>query len=390
MYFNTFNKTECCGCTACEQICPKNVIKMVKDEEGFLFPSIDKNACIDCGLCERICPMENPQYENEQPITLAAYLKDISERSKSSSGGLFYAIARYVISQGGIVYGAAFDKSLQVHHICADTLERVQLLRGSKYLQSDLGTIFKNVKKNLQSGRLCYFTGTPCQVAGLKKYLQKGYDNLLTSDLLCHGVPNQVLFNEQLAYIRKNNGGDIIDYGFRSKKAWGVGEFFTIRTENGKQKKMESLLDYPYLSSFMKGMTFRYSCYECPFARLPRQGDITLGDYWGIQKHCRKFDTRRGVSVVLLNNTKGRTYWEEVRSICEYAETPIEWAIEMNKNIVSASPMHLLRKDIFHLIKEKGYEAVSKQYLLPKNLKLLQVKSRIRRYLSKVKKIVVK
>lgn len=177
MYFQTFSKDECSACSACVQSCPKACITLKPDEEGFLYPEIDKEACIDCGLCERVCPVEHPKYCNcENPTTYAAMLKDVNQRKLSASGGLFYAIACWIIQQGGKVYGATIDDDLQVKHIGVECIEDLRLLRGSKYVQSDLQDVFVDVKKELKLGRWCYFVGTPCQVAGLKSYLRKDYD----------------------------------------------------------------------------------------------------------------------------------------------------------------------------------------------------------------------
>ena len=204
MYFKTLAKSECCACTACEQACPVNAISFTKDEEGFLYPAINKDKCIDCGLCERVCPVEHPNYSNtETPEVYAAMVKEVEQRKKSSSGGMFYAIASWILNQGGKVYGATMDEKHQVKHISVDNLEDLDLLRGSKYVQSDLQQVFADIKKELKAGRWCYFVGTGCQVAGLKSFLRKDYDTLLTSDLVCHGVPSQWLFDQHIKYLEE-------------------------------------------------------------------------------------------------------------------------------------------------------------------------------------------
>ena len=196
MYLKTLDKYECCGCTACEQVCAKGAISMVQDIEGFTYPVIGKDLCIDCGLCEKVCAFAQPQYANSKiPAVYATHLKKIEERKKSSSGGIFYAIATWVIAQGGVVYGAAFDKDMQLSHIGVGNLEDLEKLRGSKYLQSAMGNTYKEVRQLLKQGRWIYFTGTGCQVAGLKAFLRKEYTTLVTSDLVCHGVPSQNLFD---------------------------------------------------------------------------------------------------------------------------------------------------------------------------------------------------
>ena len=204
MYFKTLDKKECCGCTACASACPQQCISMIQDEEGFYFPVVDKTQCIECGLCEKVCPFEHPKYENTEITEVyASYIKDIEQRKKSTSGGVFYAIAQWVICQGGVVYGAAFDKNFKLRHIGVENLKDLEQLRGSKYLQSFLGNVFIEIKKNLKAGRWVYFTGVGCQVAGLKSFLHKKYDTLITSDLVCHGVPSQLMFDWHLNYLQK-------------------------------------------------------------------------------------------------------------------------------------------------------------------------------------------
>ena len=223
MYFKTLDKAECCGCTACFAACPKRCITMRSDEEGFLYPEIDKEACIECGLCERVCPFDRPTYANTSaPQVYASYVKDENQQVQSSSGGLFYAVSRWVIGQGGIVYGAAFDELFRLRHTGAETLEELRPLRGSKYLQSDLRDTFREIRAHLKAGRWVYFTGTGCQVAGLKAFLQREHATLVTSDLVCHGTPSQQLFDWHLDYLRQKEKGEITFYSFRDIGGWGV------------------------------------------------------------------------------------------------------------------------------------------------------------------------
>lgn len=222
MYLVTHNKYECCGCSACLHICSVNAISMRADSEGFLYPQKDVSLCNNCGLCEKICPIEHPIYSNDKPAVFAAYAKDERERMRSSSGAIFYIIAKSIIARGGIVYGAILDSNLQALHIGVDTLDALDSLRGSKYVQTNLNNVFIEVKQNLIAGRLVYFTGTPCQIAGLKAFLRRSYSNLVTSDLICHGVPSQKLFDMHLKYLCDIYGGDkVVDYKFRDNKGWG-------------------------------------------------------------------------------------------------------------------------------------------------------------------------
>ena len=279
MYFKTSSKYECSACTACEHTCPVQAIKFSPDEDGFLYPSIDKEKCINCSLCERVCPVDHPSYKNnEAPEVYAAMIKDVDQRKNSSSGGIFYAIASWIIDNGGKVYGATMDENHQVKHIGVDTYEELYFLRGSKYVQSNLLSIFLDIKNQLKNGRWCYFVGTGCQVAGLKAYLCKDYDRLLTSDLVCHGVPSQWIFNQHITYLEDKYKGKVSGYYFRNNEAWGGTEIFRITTPKGKVKKYKfpSYDLSPYLYSFMQSMTLRYACYDCKFACVPPHASLFL------------------------------------------------------------------------------------------------------------------
>lgn len=360
MFFDSLDKVECCGCTACVNACPVAAIHMKEDEEGFLYPTINESTCINCGLCRRVCSWEHPQYNNDKaPITLASVLKDKTERQRSTSGGIFYAVAAWIIEQGGVVYGAAFDDNLQLKHIGAETIEELQPIRGSKYLQSKLGKIYKDIEKNLKRDRWCYFTGTGCQIAGLKAYLRKDYPTLLTSDLICHGVPSQKIFNQHIEYIEQKYHDKVVDYKFRDYKLGGGCE--TCSFANRKPVINMSYELSPYLYSFMYGMTYRESCYECKFAKVPRQGDITLADYWGIKKYFPQFDNSNGCSLLLLNTEKGCMLWEKIKKSCTFEESKVADAAAFNGNLVHPSSKPEIRNIVYKEIEAKGYAVVAKQ-----------------------------
>lgn len=363
MYFSSNEKEECCGCTACLSSCPVHAISMEKDYEGFLYPHINKEKCINCKLCEKVCPMANPNYENENnPLAYAAMLKDVNQRQRSSSGGIFYAIATWVISCGGIVYGAAMSEKLKVIHVGVDNFKDLEKLRGSKYVQSYLGNTYSQIKKQLQLGRLVYFVGTGCQVAGLKSYLRKPYNNLLTSDLICHGVPSQILFDKHLAYLEKKHSGKIITYQFRNNKIGGGCEIFDFVHQNGKIKTITnpSYELSPYLYSFMYAYTYRYSCYSCPFAKVPRQGDITLADFWGVKEFFPEIDSSKGISLVLINNKYGQGVWTHIKDAIEWYQSKVEDGAKYNRNLSCASNKPEIRNFIYQIIEKDGYEKIAK------------------------------
>lgn len=366
MYFDSHNKAECSGCTACMNACPVAALKMEPDVEGFLYPVIDESICINCGLCRKVCSWEHPQFNNdENPAVLASVLKNKAERQRSTSGGAFYAIAEWIVLQKGVVYGAAFDENLQLHHISAETIEELQPIRGSKYLQSKLEGVFKDVEKNLKLGRWCYFTGTGCQVAGLKAYLRKDYTTLITSDLVCHGVPSQKIFNEHISYMEKKYNDKITSYRFRDYKLGEGCE--TCCFANRKSIIKPSYMLSPYLYSFMYAYTYRYSCYECRFAHVPRQGDFTLADFWGIQKYFPDFDISNGVSLLLINTQRGTKLWNKIKGEFTFVESNITDAARNNSNLVHPSDKPEIREIVYQEIEKRGYADVAKKEFRCKN-----------------------
>ena len=380
MFLLTGNKAECSGCSACQQICGHGSISMQADEDGFLFPVKDLTTCVDCGLCEKVCPFVKPDYNNPLTDAYAAMAKAPEERAMSSSGGLFYLIAKRVIEQGGIVYGAILDENMQVRHAHAESLAELTPLRGSKYVQSNLDDTYRQIRSNLREGRLVYFTGVGCQVAGLKSFLIKQYDNLITSDLVCHGVPNQKLFDEHIAYLQKRYKGTVVDYKFRDNKKWGGCEIVYIQHKSG-HIKVHTLPTYdlsPYLYSFMYSMTVRMSCYSCPFAKTPRQGDITLADYWGAQVYFPELDHSKGISLVTVNTPKGDEIIKNIESELIIEKSNIKEASHYNGNLVHNTEMPPIRASIFELIRKEGYKHVAQTVFRPPYYNKLYLKSKLR------------
>ena len=297
---------------------------MVDAQDGFVVPKIDNRRCVECGMCMKACHRLNPIVTFQKPIhTFACWTKDIIDRERSSSGGAFSVIAKKIINQGGVVFGASMCENLQVKHIGIERIEDICKLQGSKYLQSSIGETYKNVRNELNIGRKVLFSGTPCQVAGLLTFLHKPYDNLYTCDVVCHGVPSQGAFD---AYIEKIGlKGKCRDFRFRFTKGWGF------------QYKLISPKNAYYLRAFTKGLMFSESCYSCAYARPERISDITLADYWGVGA-MKPFNhpTYKGISCLLVNNERALSLIKECGDL-EYEERSLEEAIAGNHNLSHVS-----------------------------------------------------
>lgn len=315
-------KEDCCGCNACVQICPKKCIEMREDQEGFSYPHTDQYICIDCGLCEKVCPVIN-QGKSRQPLAaFAAKNPNEKVRLLSSSGGIFSLLSEYVLEKNGVVFGARFNDKWQVVHDYTETKEGLNAFRGSKYVQSNIGNNYWQVKQFLEQGRLVLFSGTPCQIAGLKRYLFKDYKNILTLDFICHGVPSPKVWNNYLdekvtGESRKKIllANDIYDKKhirnifFRDKcSGWKSFSFsLAITLTNSSEMKKQILLsdifsENIYMKGFLNDLYLRPSCYDCPSKCGKSKSDITLGDFWGIQRILPYYDDDKGVSAVLLYN----------------------------------------------------------------------------------------
>lgn len=288
---------------------------MTADEEGFLYPIVDKESCIDCHICEKVCPVVN-QKEERIPIRVYAAINPNEEvRRKSSSGGVFTLIAEYVISQGGVVFGASFDKDWQVHHSYTDTLDGLAAFRGSKYVQSQIGDSYQMVEEFLINGRVVLFSGTPCQISGLYGYLQKKYDNLITTDVACHGVPSPLIWQTYLSSIVKKKR--ISHINMRDKKNGWKNFCLTMRDIKGKKIISQKFFLNPYLYGFIHNYYLRPSCYKCPVKALKSGSDFTLADYWCVESFHSNMDDNRGISAVMVNSEKAERMYNNLGILSE-------------------------------------------------------------------------
>ncbi|MBR5512191.1 MAG: Coenzyme F420 hydrogenase/dehydrogenase, beta subunit C-terminal domain [Bacteroidaceae bacterium] len=316
-------KHKCCGCSACMQACPKGCIAMREDKEGFLYPEVDKNQCIDCGLCEKVCPVLLAKEKQKSFKVYAAKNTDEQIRIKSSSGGIFTLLAEKTIEEKGVVFGARFDDNWEVVHDYTETKEGIAFFRGSKYVQSKIGETYKQAKEFLKNGRKVLFTGTPCQIAGLKSYLRKEYGNLLAVEVICHGAPSPQIWREYLAETRgwqKITGIDFRDKSYGWKSYWTY-----IKGENTDIVK-EKFFNNAYMIGFLKNLYLRPSCYNCPFKISKSEADVTLGDFWGIENVMPQFDDDKGCSVVILHSPQ----YQELISATTHIETDLNSAIKGN------------------------------------------------------------
>lgn len=299
------DKFRCTGCGACASACGANAIRMERDAEGFLQPVINTDKCKECGLCQKTCPELHPLMRTDYSRQEAYAVISKNDRNISSSGGAFSVFARWILKQGGVVVGVTMDINLYVHHIIIDTIEQLNLLRGSKYVQSDLKKTYKDVKKILLGGRKVLFTGTGCQVAGLYAFLGgKRYEGLLfTLDLVCHGAPSQGVFDSYLSKLQKKlalMGKNIEGFRFRKLDSWDYRP--AIKFSESKWRLL-SLSENAYMDAFFKGITFRESCFNCQYCNTQRIGTFTIADFWGIGRHGAKFlkNVSSGVSLVIDN-----------------------------------------------------------------------------------------
>lgn len=384
------SKADCCGCGACYNVCPQQAIHFKKDEYGFTFPTINRELCIECGACNKVCPMQNDSGVSEPQTVYAAALNDSETKKKSASGGVFAGIAKFILSQGGVVYGAAYGDNQYVHHIGITEEKELYRLQDSKYVQSDTEKIYSDVKEKLLKGKLVLFSGTPCQVAGLKLYLRKDYINLYTIDLICHGVPSYQMFYDGMKAVIGNDE-QIKHVSFRDKtNGWGTDGY--IRTDKRRYSIDESRSSYYYY--FLNSMIYRDSCYHCKYASDNRPGDFTIGDYWRIEtahpEYGKTINEREGVSCLLINSDKGKDLFNAVQNNFALIESIVELVKARNGRLNRCESMPAFRSELLELYKEKGYRAVNEYWTRHecKGVLFLRMKEFIRPAYKAIRKII--
>ncbi len=352
-------KKKCTGCTTCVNICPKNAIAMIEDSEGFKHPVIDQEKCINCGLCKKTCPVLNSKHNESLNECYVGYCKDMEERTKGSSGAIFSVVANYVLENNGIVIGAAFDENNHLQHIAINNKEKLDKLKKSKYLQSDLGNIFKYVKDNVNN-KMILFVGTPCQIGGLKAFLKKDYDNLICIDIICHGVPSPKLFAKYVNELEKQKNDKLLGYDFRDKSTgWDT------YSNNAKFKKDNVITKYsenPYMKLFLSDVTLRESCYNCNFKLGNKYSDITLGDFWGVKNHYPEMFNDKGVSCIIVNTKKGQNVLELVKNDLIMSECEIGEIVSGNPSLKISNKRPKGRDKFFEEIDKISIDELSQKY----------------------------
>lgn len=340
------DKKICTGCAACYNICPKDAIYMQDNGEGFLYPAINKQKCVDCGLCYKRCPAVEYDFDTPEIPDCYAVWAEKSIREQSSSGGMFTVLAEHILEKKGVVVGAAWDKDLHVEHIIIDRKEDLYKLRGSKYVQSIIdGTLFRRIKTLLENGTNVLFSGCPCQVAGLKKFLGNDYDNLVTIDIVCHGVPSPAVLDSYVSEVAEGRKVKHID--FRDKKYFGWSTITAVKFEDNSEY-VKSYFESPWYIGFLQGIIIRENCGQCKYAKTQRVGDITLGDFWQIQKIDPKCNDWRGTGLVLINTSKGQKVFDVVKPDLSLAEKKrLEDELPFNGQLVRPTKITVQRQMFF-------------------------------------------
>ena len=365
----------CCGCSACYSICPVKCISMEPDELGFLYPVINKEKCIQCGKCREVCPALGEKQEEKTTVyTFGGYATDEKIRKNSSSGGAFYLIARAVLEMGGKIAGAAFSEDFRsVHHVLVDSVQDLERLRGSKYVQSDLQDVFRQINEELQSGRMIVFSGTPCQIEGLRNYLGAPYENLLLIEVICHGVAAPKLFEKYIEEMTNEYDSEIETMAFREE------ENVRIKFKNGKDYRENKEKD-DYFRMFISDTCLRESCYRCPSRGLKKRADITLSDFWGAENVAPDLVDGGGISLISVHTEKGLKFFERIENQLRGHQVSFEQAIGGNHAFYESFKRPERRNGIVVDIKRYNMKKLSYIYTFTPKEKVISFLQKIHLY----------
>lgn len=366
----------CTGCGACKEICPKDAIAFYDDKEGFPTPKIDSELCVQCGLCEKSCPALHPSFANHIHETYAVQSKDREVLRESASGGLFTALCRETFRRGGVVFGCVWDDMGNAVIRCAENEAETIPMRGSKYVWSDTGDSFREVQKYLKQDRTVMYVGLPCQVAGLQHYLRGEYPKLLCVELLCGGAPSPMAFKAYLETIARDMPFDALNFKFRDKEKYGVGVNISYQ---GRSKRVhQSYVRNPYFFCYHIKAFHRRSCYHCIYRYESRVGDLSIGDFWKVERFHSEFNAKLGVSAILVNSDKGKEWFRAVQTQLDVIPTTAENIAYWNNLTLTDKKVEFqmvpYRTELLKTIKEQGWSAAERKYLYNKKRLMLSVK----------------
>ena len=372
---NIVDKTKCCGCGSCAQKCNTDAIRMIADEEGFLYPHIDINLCVGCDICDKVCPVQLADTSNIEMLNLAYAVRTKDEKvlQQSTSGGISYELARFVLNNNGIVVGACYNNDFSVVHKMIYSEDELHSIQGSKYVQSDIGTTYNETKELLDKGKTVLFTGTPCQIEGLLAYLGKQYENLITLDIICHGVPSPGLWGK---YILENHFDTAEDIVFRDKtKGWETKPEFVVKWKD--HEKRSSFYQTPYTFFFLENYSLRPICFCCPFKTGYKKSDLTCADLWGIDTLLANEEhDDKGWSLLLVHSPKGKNLLDNILKRVESRAISYDEAVANNLMMIRSVKDQEGRSDFFKEIQHTSFKKLYKKYK-PKDPPVLAVKKKL-------------
>lgn len=373
-------KNDCTGCLSCYSVCKFNAIELIKNEKGFIYPTIDKEKCVNCGLCQKVVDSLNNDTDRRKTIEAYGVVSlDESIRSKSQSGGLAYLLSKKIIEKKGIVYGAAYTENFKVEHIRVETLDELDKLRGSKYVQSDLEKCLKLLIKDLKEGKIVLFIGTPCQISGIKSIVKvMGLSkNFYSVDFICHGVPSPKILEDYLFFIEKKYKKFIKKINLRNKKVGGWHNHLeTIEFEDNNVLQNDL-----YKELFYSNLALRESCENCKYTKKDRTGDITIGDYWGVEKfHPEFYNDNKGISLALIQTLKGRNLFESLLSEIDFIKLKEDEYLQ--PQLLKSSKTPYQKNNFWKDYNNKSFEKILKKYT-PYGGVLFKIKRKILNFLGK-------
>lgn len=354
----------CTGCAACANSCPRQCIQMIADAEGFLRPVVDTRRCIDCGVCQKVCPILHPNACDNPTVAYAAIHKDENIRMESTSGGVFSFLCQWIFDHGGVVFGAAYTDNFSVEHRCVRSMDELSALRTAKYAQSQIGDSFQKVRQLLADGQYVLFSGTPCQIGGLRTLLGKDYERLVLVDLICHGVPSPAVWSRYVDYRSKTDasGATPVSINLRSKETGWPGYSVHFDYGNGTHYSARNTED-PFMRCFVGNLCLRPSCYDCQFKGTFRSSDFTLGDYWGVWSQLPDYNDGKGTSIVLVHSERGRRIWSDIDAQVQSQKVDVAHCMDENISAIQSSKLPEKRSAFMQRYLEENFCALVEELL---------------------------